>query len=371
MKVQRVSTGCNQYNYLLLDDNFQIIEPVHEYFRFLSGKVSPNSLKVYCFHLKYFFEFLKGINIAYNEVNSGDNRVIDILTDFKVYLRNKPIDEDASAGEQKEVVRSWATINLYITTVLGFYDFLAYEEKIDHVEVYKYHRSIPHYRRLLSELTNNPESKRTNILLVKTAKPIPKYITRVQCEKLKNECAFIRDKLILAFMFEGGLRLGEVIGLHRTDIAIWDNKLRITPRENLENGARVKWQSEGDVYLPPYVMKLYLTYLEKERKNCASEFVFVNLHGKNIGSPMKHSTVQKKFIQIGRKTGIPVHPHMLRHGFATECYRDGLDWRKLQLAMRHRHISTTMDTYVHLESDVLQEGVQAHFRQRGLLNENA
>lgn len=369
MKVQRILTGLNQYNYLLLDDNYQVVEPVHEYFKVLTGQASPNSLKLYCFHLKYYFEFLREINTAYNEIGSPKKSAVEILTKFKGFLRRKPID-DTDTGQLEKKVRSWVTVNSIITTVVGFYDFLAFTGEMKEPDVYKYHRSIPRYRRFLSEIQNNHGSTRKNVLLVKTPKLKPEYITRKEYEIVKDKCKFIRDKLILALMFEGGLRLGEVLGCQLEDFEVWNNKILIISRENLENGARVKCQADGEMFLPPYVMQLYISYLKEERGLYESTFVFVNLHGADIGKPMKHSTVQKKFRQLSKETGIRVHPHMCRHGFATECYKDGMDWRQLQKAMRHRHIETTIDIYTHFESEMLQEELQAHHLKRGVSDEN-
>ena len=50
-------------------------------------------------------------------------------------------------------------------------------------------------------------------------------------------------------MYEGGLRIGEVLSLRIEDICTWDNKIHITPRDHNENGAYIKLKKERQLML--------------------------------------------------------------------------------------------------------------------------
>lgn len=66
MKVQKNAIGNNQYRYLLLDNEFNVIEPVKRYLKFLDNKdMAESTLKNYAYHLKAYFEYLNEIGLSY------------------------------------------------------------------------------------------------------------------------------------------------------------------------------------------------------------------------------------------------------------------------------------------------------------------
>ena len=73
----------------------------------------------------------------------------------------------------------------------------------------------------------------------------------------------------------------------------YNNKIKVKPRENLENGATVKNKAKGDVYVPPYVMKYIMDYIVEEMVDVDTNFLFINLQGEHKGQPMKPITIQK------------------------------------------------------------------------------
>lgn len=352
MKVQRIQLGENRFHYLLLDDDYKIISPVKSYLDhlLLHSTKSPNTRKAYCQALKFYFTYLQEIGTTYDFIcESIDKSGFEILADFICWLRNPEyINKKATPLMQFPILRSDTTINITMTAVLGFYDYLARDEKINQPDVYKLQKNIPRFMTFMYELANNREYVRASVLKLPTIPHEVEPITRDQYIILSKACNCKRDKLLLAIMFEGGLRLGEAIGLYRADISIWDKKLEISPRENLENQARVKRYASGTVEMPEYVLTLYLDYLSTEFDDFDSEFVFVNLFGKNRGKPMKHITVQKLFERLSKKTGIKVHPHMCRHGHATELSENGFTPLEIKFRLRHRNLKS-IEPYLHLQ----------------------
>ena len=63
-------------------------------------------------------------------------------------------------------------------------------------------------------------------------------------------------------------------------------------------------------------------------------------YGNNKGNPLKDSTIEQLFIRLSKKTGIKVHPHMLRHGFAQEKLEAGWQLEQIQAYLRHNPTST-------------------------------
>ena len=154
---------------------------------------------------------------------------------------------------------------------------------------------------------------------------------------------------MIALIFESGIRLGEALGLRKSDIVIWDNKIKIVARENKENGASVKNKAEGEIIIPSYICDLYIKYMQEEYIDNKEGYIFINLKGPNKGYAMKAITVQKLFNRLSNITGIKVNPHMLRHSHATELIEiGGWDCINVKDRLRHRQIQTTINTYVHL-----------------------
>jgi len=150
MKVQRIDIGNNQYRYLLLDDKFNVIDPVKRYLKYLDNiDRAENTLKNYAYHLKTYFEYLQQIGIAYDEISSDGNNPIEILGNFASWLENPTIiNNKVSFLTPPEAKRSNQTINLIISAVLGLYEFLARGNELPELDVYKNQRMNPQFKSL-------------------------------------------------------------------------------------------------------------------------------------------------------------------------------------------------------------------------------
>lgn len=349
MKIQKIDIGNNQYRYLLIDDNLLVVEPVKKYLKFLDNlDRSENTLKNYAYHLKHYFEYLQEIEIPYDQIVSEGNNPIEILGNFVSWLDNPTIiNSKISYLSPPESNRSNKTINIITTTVLGFYDFLSQGDVIPNINAYKEQRVNPKFKGLLHELLPNSNIIRKNILHRKTESKKVKALTREQYNLLLDNCNFIRDKAIIAIMFEGGLRLGEVLGLYIEDIEPYNNKIFIRPRSGLENGVSVKNKSKGEVYVPPYVMKFITDYIVDELTDVDTNILFVNLNGKNKEKAIRPITIQKLFERLSVDVGFKVHPHMCRHGHGTELAEAGWDLVEIKDRLRHKNVQSTT-VYTHL-----------------------
>ena len=161
-------------------------------------------------------------------------------------------------------------------------------------------------------------------------------------------------------MYFGGLRVGETLGLRLSDLHFAERSgalgcsypgahLHVVPRANV-NGARVffyffKVPVEGSL------VGAFDHYLRRERDACAAaagcDFVFVNLWGEPVGTPMKVSRVHKLIRSLSAHAGLerPVHPHMLRHSAGTawaaaEGDRRGAGAARARVAVERRCVST-------------------------------
>jgi len=154
----------------------------------------------------------------------------------------------------------------------------------------------------------------------------------------------IRDRAILETFFSTGVRLSELCNLPRYI--------------DLERG-EVSVRGKGDklriVFLSDGAKKSIKEYLKK--RTDPEEFLFVSLSksGKVLGKITPRS-VERLIDRYGRSSGIPkkVHPHQLRHSFATDLLINGADLRSVQSLLGHANVSTTQ-IYTHLTNKELRE----------------
>jgi integrase/recombinase XerD len=135
------------------------------------------------------------------------------------------------------------------------------------------------------------------------------------------------------------------------------------PRDDNSNGARAKTKDPYAIPVSADLMRLYADYLVYECDEIESDYVFVNLWEGERGPPLTYGSVADLFRRLSRKTGVAVHPQMLRHTHATELLRSGWDPSLVQKRLGHAHIQTTMNTYTHLTDDDLKNAYHEYIEK--------
>ncbi len=153
----------------------------------------------------------------------------------------------------------------------------------------------------------------------------------------------LRNYCIMLIMLDVGLRASEVINMGCKDVDWTSGKIKVVQGKNKKD--RYVWLNEES-----------LEWLRKwkERKP-ESKFLFPTLEGERL----KDSYLRASFARLGKKAGIDkrVHPHMLRHTFGTDLYRETKNIRLVQKALGHADLSTTM-IYTHIVDDELENGMK-------------
>ncbi len=164
----------------------------------------------------------------------------------------------------------------------------------------------------------------------------------------------LRDKAILETFFSTGLRLSELCNLNRyIDLKRGEVSIR-----GKGDKLRVVFLSEG-------AKEAIQKYLSKRSDAGESLFISLTRDGKVIGK-ITPRAVERTIESRGREAGIAkkIHPHQLRHSFATDLLINGADLRSVQELLGHANISTTQ-VYTHLTNKELREIHKAfHARRR-------
>lgn len=208
-------------------------------------------------------------------------------------------------------------------------------------------------RRGLAE--NNPAQ---GIITPKTGRKLPRVLDVDQSTQLveieEQDSLALRDRAILELMYSCGLRLSELVGLDLSSIDQGDAVVTVTGKGN-----KTRMLPVGSHALT--ALGKWLKEREKMAK-AGEQALFVSKRGSRISS----RSVQQRLRQWAVRQGLQshVHPHMLRHSFATHILESSSDLRAVQELLGHADISTTQ-VYTHLDFQHLAQVYdEAHPRAR-------
>lgn len=338
--------------YMLLNNDGDPVIPVVKYLKYLSnlGR-AENTVKSYAYHLKLYFEFLSVEEIDYRQIN------IQTLATFISWLRTPFQTFDVIPIEAEEVKRSEKTVNIILTCVLGFYEFIERIEEHTGVSKMNVMKNIQgkykngSFKPFLHHISKSKPKKR-NILKLKEPKQPVQTLQHFEIMALYKACNNIRDQLLLSILYEGGLRVGEAVCLWLEDININECSIRVRKSKTRAGVGRKVYVSKETINLLQSYILEYHTY------DIDTNFLFYNFRGINKGKPFSLQGIYSLVKHLRKKTGIYFNPHMFRHTFATELHENGVDISKIQKLLGHANVQTTMQIYMHPSDKVLRESYE-------------
>ncbi|EJR30056.1 MULTISPECIES: tyrosine-type recombinase/integrase [Bacillus cereus group] len=349
MRVQEVILE-NGKRYILVDSDGVPVIPVVKYLKYLdvTGK-SSNTQKTYCYALKQYFLYLQETEKDYKHIRLED------LVEFVGWLRNPYESTKVMSLRPVQTKKTERTVNLTVTAVTNFYDYLYRNEELPRDMEEKLIRQVftggrTRYKSFLHHVNKDKPSMR-NVLKIKEPRKRVQTLTIEQVEQVLAATTNIRDTFLIRLLFETGLRIGETLSLFLEDFKFSHQKghrIRLTDRGELENSAKLK-TGEREIFVSQELMDLYDDYMYDVVKELDLEtnFVFVKLRGKNRGKPMTYGDVEALFKRLRQKIGLNIHPHLFRHTHATMYYQETKDIKQVQERLGHSQIQTTMNLYLH------------------------
>jgi integrase/recombinase XerC len=167
--------------------------------------------------------------------------------------------------------------------------------------------------------------------------------------KLREEGLLLRrDRALLELLYAAGLRVSELTSLDLVDIEQKERVLRVTGKGNKERIVPygTKAQEALDKYWPLREQLLLQTSggYASSTATPYSEAVFLNYAGRRL-TQRSVGRIVKKYVRLVNMNW-DLHPHSLRHAFATHLLADGADLRAIQELLGHQSLSTTQK-YTH------------------------
>ncbi len=227
-----------------------------------------------------------------------------------------------------------------LSALRGFYDYLLREGEVD----------------------SNPG---IGVPAPKSEKRLPKALDVDQANRLvalegdENDPLLLRDHAILELFYSSGLRLSELVGLDIPALDLRDAVVTVTGK-----GAKTRVLPVGRQAVA--ALQAWL----RVRGSLAAEAEQALFVGRT-GRRLSQRAVQARIDQWGKRQGLDrhVHPHMLRHSFASHILESSGDLRAVQELLGHADIATTQ-VYTHLDFQHLakvydQAHPRAHTRSKG------
>jgi integrase/recombinase XerC len=158
-----------------------------------------------------------------------------------------------------------------------------------------------------------------------------------------------RDRAILELLYASGLRVSELTGLDLADLDRAEQMLRVRGKGRKER--IVPYGSKAEQALEAY-WPVRMELLRKAGSGGDPHAVFLNYAGRRL-TPRSVGRIVKKYVHVFNLNW-DLHPHSLRHAFATHLLADGADLRAIQELLGHRSLSTTQK-YTHASIRQLME----------------
>ena len=170
----------------------------------------------------------------------------------------------------------------------------------------------------------------------------------------KEDLFLRRDRALLELLYAAGLRVSELTGLNLADIEQRERILRVRGKGNKERivpyGAKA--QEALEKYWPLREQLLEQTHGASGKQAPETEAVFLNYAGRRL-TQRSVGRIVKKYVRLVN-VNWDLHPHSLRHAFATHLLADGADLRAIQELLGHQSLSTTQK-YTHASIRQLME----------------
>lgn len=180
-----------------------------------------------------------------------------------------------------------------------------------------------------------------NIKRPKKEKKIPTVLTKEEVKKLISSIVSKKSRLMISFMYACGFRVSELVNLKVKDLNF---------EEKIGNVRQGKGKKDRVFNIPEFILEDLKNQVELQKK-INQEYLFTGPNDK-LSSRNLQKMVQKAAIRAGIKKD--VHPHTLRHSFATHLLENGTDIRKIQELLGHSDLSTTQ-IYTHISREELKK----------------
>ncbi len=275
--------------------------------------LSRNTLESYNLDLKKFYDFLSAGDKDFGSFSKAD------IVDF--------VGQLISSGY------STSSICRFISSIRGFCRYLVIEKIV---------KDDP------SENLQTPK-KWERLPKSLTVQEVISLLDSSASKNFADHPSYTRDYVMFELLYSSGLRVSELISIKLEDINFEAGFLRVFGKGSKERIVPLHMRAVERI--KAYIREQRSAILKKKH----SPYLFVTRRG----GPMTRQRFWQTLKRTGRKLGIDISPHTMRHSFATHLLEGGADLRSLQKLLGHSDISTTQ-IYTKVTADRLRQVYSKH-----------
>ncbi len=196
----------------------------------------------------------------------------------------------------------------------------------------------------------------------KLDKTLPDFLHQEELDKLfeedskREDFLALRDHAILELLYASGLRVSELVSLTLDSLNPNQRIIRVVGKGNKER--IVPYSIECKKALDKYISECRNEIIEKNKIEKPTNALFLN----SRGDPLTTRGVEYILKSVEKKIGmeLDLHPHKMRHSFATHLLDSGVDLRVIQEILGHESLETTQ-VYTHISTSKMIESYQNYF----------
>ncbi len=187
------------------------------------------------------------------------------------------------------------------------------------------------------------------------------YLTKEESETLINSTNTTRHKLLALFMLDGGLRVSETVSLTYGD---FDFKKRILKVKSLKKREE---QHIREIPLSNRLFECLAEYIGKQTEIKPKGYLFASPNDNS--KPITRFAVYKYLLRLSRRKrfSIRLHPHALRHTFATHLLANDTPLENIKTLLGHKSYNTTL-IYAHIPTDTLRKNINGITEKKRFLS---
>lgn len=362
VRAVRVDLPSGASTWSVVNDDGRAIEVADTFLTtyLLATNASSSTVESYSRHLALFFRWLE------HRGGNWESLTFEELCLFANDLRDGTLRSLTRLGTYRPVTpRSRATTEAVLAAVHGFLHYWKLEGRgPQDLQLYQEARKAgrpPHSFLAHIEARRVGYERRLKVRGPKSQRPAVIGFD----EDFASLCAAARtgrDRTLLSAMFDGGLRISQALGMRHCDLDIARKRVAVVRRTDNANRALSKQREAFTVDMPPRFFEFYGEALVNEQLALGidSDYVFVNLQDATRGRPMSYSNARQVVEAIGRRAGVDLTPHMLRHTHGTALAKRG--WTAPEIAARlGQSAASSADVYIHLAEDDITTKYRATF----------
>lgn len=244
------------------------------------------------------------------------NRIVDLIM-FESYLNDKKMDPSSIMLYRNAVARWFSTLNGFEPTerlAQAYVDKLARTRSASTANL-NAHAIMKYFKW---------KGKTVELECPSIPAPNPDYLSMDQVYALMNACTSLLEEVLIIVLFDTGVRISELLNLKVSGID-WRNSFITVTRK----GGRVEIVNISSKALAVLAKWIGMRAADDER----------------VLMGLTYHEAWRTIKKVGKRTGINIHPHMLRHSRAVQLLLDGAEMNIVKEHLGHVNIATTINIY--------------------------